>query len=366
MNTFGILYRLTDFGESHGPAMGGIIDGIPAGFRLDLEAVQHEVDRRRPGFNAFSSPRKEQDQLKWLSGLSEDKMTLGTPLAFMVENTDAKSVDYEHLRHAFRPGHADFTTLAKYGIREHRGGGRSSARQTLCRVVGGAVAMQFLSHYGIKILTYISGIGPWQMEDPFAGIDAGKDEIVDSSPVRCPDKTLSGKIEKYLTEEIIGRDSVGGRVSLICSGCPAGLGSPVYGKLTSRLADTMMGINGAKGIEFGLGMKSSTLTGKEATDRYMGLLKGADGMQIKTAANLAGGIEGGISNGEDILLSVAFKPTPTRPYEVESINDNGEAVIIPPKGRHDPCIAIRAVPVVKAMAAMVILDQLLLNRMARL
>lgn len=366
MNSFGFLYRLTDFGESHGAAMGGIIDGVPAGFRLDLNAVQQEIDRRRPGHNAFASTRKEQDKVKWLSGLSEEGITLGSPLSFIVENTDSITADYEHLRHSFRPGHADFTTFAKYGIREHRGGGRASARQTLSRVVGGAVAMQLLKQCGIDILAYISGIGELQMENPFGNIDVTDETAVYSSPVCCPDKSMSAEMEKYLKDEIIGRDSVGGRVSLICSGSPAGLGSPVYGKLTSRLADAVMGINGARGVEFGLGMKSSMLTGKEATDRYTTLRKEGDKLYIHSAANLAGGIEGGISNGEEILLSVAFKPTPTRPYEMESINDRGERVIIPPKGRHDPCIAIRAVPVVKAMTAMVIFDQMLIAKASRL
>lgn len=360
MNTFGRIYRLTDFGESHGPAIGGIIDGCPANWQVDLNAVQAAVDRRRPGRSRFTSQRRESDQVQWLSGFDEHGATLGTPIAFMVRNSDTRPDDYEHLRETFRPGHADYTTYIKYGIREHRGGGRASGRQTLSRVVAGAIASQFLRSRGVEILAYLSGVGPVRMPDPYDMETSRKD--IDMSPFFAPTIQLSeeyGKVFEGL------RDSVGGRVSLIVRGVPAGLGSPVYDKLTARLAQAMMSINAARGVEFGLGMQSAAMYGAQAVDRYVKATGSGTDLRIQTEKILCGGIEGGLSTGEDIRLSVAFKPTPTRPYPVETFNDRGEAAILEPRGRHDPCLAIRAVPVVEAMAAMVLLDELLIDRTTR-
>lgn len=361
MNTFGRIFRLTDFGESHGPAMGGIIDGCPAGFTLDLKEVQAKVDRRRPGRNRFTTQRDEKDQVQWLSGLSRYRETLGTPIGFIIPNSDVRGKDYEHLRHTFRPGHADYTTLVKYGLREHRGGGRASGRQTLSRVVAGAVALQILAAQGIRIRAFLSGVGQVRMEKPYDRFPNQED--IDVSPLFAPDRQLS-----YDFAEVLDglNDSVGGRVSLIVRGVAAGLGSPVYDKLTARLAQAMMSINAARGIEFGLGMESALLTGREGIDEYVSASGTGADIRIKTAANMCGGIEGGISTGEDICLSVAFKPTPSRPYSVAAFNDRAEATELESRGRHDPCVAVRAVPVVEAMAAMVLLDELLINRTVRL
>lgn len=360
MNTFGHIFRLTDFGESHGPAIGGIIDGCPANWLLDLDAVQSAVDRRRPCRNRFTTQRRETDRVQWLSGLDEHGVTLGTPIAFMVCNQDTRSGDYVHLRDTFRPGHADYTTFVKYGIREYRGGGRASARQTFTRVVAGALAEQFLRAEGVEILAYLSGLGPVQMSDPYV-VQATRADI-DASPFFAPTRALTDEYESVF-EGL--EDSVGGRVSLIVRGVPAGLGSPVYDKLTARLAQAMMSINAARGVEFGLGMKSAAMYGREAIDTYTSATGSGSELRIRTEQNHCGGIEGGVSTGEDIRLSVAFKPTPTRPYPVPTFNYRGESVILEPKGRHDPCVAIRAVPVVEAMAAMVLLDELLLARTTR-
>lgn len=363
MNTFGRIFRLTDFGESHGPAMGGVIDGVPAGFRLNTELVQENLNRRKPG-NRFTTQRSEDDIVEWLSGISNEGITLGTPIGFIVRNKDKRSADYSHLKHSFRPGHADYTTYVKYGIRDHRGGGRASARQTLCRVVAGAIAEQMLLTMNIRIRAFISGVGPYVMENPYQHFPSESD-ILDSA-VYCPDTDISCRIEDYLKNEIVGHDSVGGRVSLICRGVTPGIGSPVYGRLDARLAEAMIGINAAKGIEFGMGMKSAGVTGICGIDSYTcAKITDNNNLCIRTAENRSGGIDGGISSGEDICFSVAFKPTPSRPYAVNSFTDKGDATIIDAGGRHDPCVAIRAVLVVRAMTAMVLLDEILINRAAR-
>lgn len=363
MNSIGRIFRLTDYGESHGKAIGGVIDGVPAGFRLDTAYVQDKVDMRRPGINPLTSPRRERDIVQWLSGIDGESVTLGTPVGFVVCNEDVRSADYEQLRHAYRPGHADFTTEARYGLRDYRGGGRASARQTLCRVVAGAVAMQFLADAGVELRAFISGIGTEEMASPYQVFPTS--EAIRTSPVYCPDAATSGRIVALLREEIVGRESIGGRVSLICRGMEAGIGSPVYGRLNARLAAAMMSINASRGIEFGLGMESARRRGRDAVDEYLSMDGTGRHRRVHTASNMAGGIEGGITNGEDICFSVAFKPTPTRPYAVESLTDEGESVTVEPRGRHDPCVAIRAVPVVEAMAAIVLLDELLLSRCAR-
>ena len=363
MNTFGHIFRLTDYGESHGAAMGGIIDGCPAGLWLDKEYVAEKVMLRRPGTRKFTSPRQEADTVEWLSGISEEGLTLGSPIGFLIRNTDARSDDYEQLRHIYRPGHADFVSDAKYGLREHRGGGRASARQTLCRVVGGAVAELLLKHYDITVSAFLSGVGRQQMACPYSVVPTP--EQIQESPLFAP----TAEAEKAFTEVLTalqGKDSVGGRLSVIIRGLAAGIGSPVYDKLTARLAMAMMSINAARGVEFGLGMESARCTGAEAIDEYSGITEDAAGKHLHTKENRSGGIEGGISTGEDICLSVAFKPTPTRPYKVNSINDAGEPCVINPGGRHDPCVAVRAVPVAEAMAALVIADELLIARTVRL
>lgn len=361
MNTFGRIFRLTDFGESHGPAMGGVIDGVPARFILNLSLVQEYVDMRRPG-SRLQSPRREADCIEWLSGLDRNGVTLGTPIGFLIRNTDVRPDDYKGFQKAFRPGHADYVTFAKYGIQSGSGGGRTSARQTVCRVVAGAVAAQMLEQKGVQLRAFVSAIGSIIMDEPYAVFPDRKS--VFASPVRCPDEAISSKMQQFLINEILGKDSVGGRVSVICRGLEPGIGSPVYHKLTARLAAAMMSINAAKAIEFGLGAESAFRTGTTGIDSIISATGQGSELRLHTAENLSGGIDGGLSNGEDITLSVYFKPTPTRPYPVKSYNSDGEPVIISAGGRHDPCVAIRAVPVVEAMAAMTLLDEMLINRSA--
>lgn len=358
MNTFGNIFRLTDFGESHGKAYGGIIDGVPPGIILNTEFIQHKIDMRRPGTDRPVSQRKESDYVEWLSGINNDGKTLGSPIGFIVYNQDAHPDDYINIENTFRPGHADYTTYMKYGIRDYRGGGRSSARQTLCRVIGGAVAEQILLMHHIEIRAFISGVGPLKMDKPYSDFP-NTTEITDS-PIFCPDSELSSRIIQFMYEN--PNDSIGGRVSLICKNVPPGLGNPVYGKLSARLASAMMGINAAKGVDIGLGYKAAEAYGHDAIDTYTSASIVNSKLRLKSGLNLSGGIDGGISNGEDINLSVYFKPTPTRPYIVNSYNLDGEPTLIHPKGRHDLCVAIRAVPVVQAMAALVILDELMIHQ----
>ncbi|MDE6265316.1 MAG: chorismate synthase [Paramuribaculum sp.] len=358
MNSFGEIYRLTTFGESHGPAIGGVVDGMPAGLAVDLDAVQKELDRRRPGQSDIVTARKESDTVKILSGIFEG-VTTGTPIGFVIENSDQHSNDYENIRNVFRPSHADFTYTEKYGLRDHRGGGRSSARETASRIVGGALAKQALAKSGIEIFAYTSQVGDICVKAPYTEFSAAD---VDSNSVRCPEvATAQQMIELIKTVKSEG-DTIGGTVTGVVRGCPAGLGEPVFDKLHARLAYAMMSINAAKGFDYGMGFDGTSHRGSEVADLFS---TGEDG-RITTLTNNSGGIQGGISNGTDIYFRVAFKPVATLLRDIDTVDRNGSPAVLHAKGRHDPCVLPRAVPIVEAMAAMVVFDALLLNRASRL
>lgn len=356
MNTFGETFRLTDYGESHGKAIGGVIDGVPPRFRLDMDRIRLWMARRRPGCSRLASQREEPDEVDFLSGITEGNITLGTPIGFIIRNRDARKSDYGNLEHVFRPNHADYTYMCRYGIREWRGGGRSSARETACRMVGGAVALQFLHSRGIEIRAFLSRAGSAAMPDPYANFPS-EDKIY-SSDIYCPDPDASSAMRDII-EGCRGKDSVGGIVSCIIRGVPAGFGNPVFGKTEARLGAAMLGINAARGVEFGAGFAGSEDYGSQALDIFDRANHTPEGLRLHCPTNNCGGIQGGITNGDDITLSVAFKPTPTLPVPVETMNDKGEKTVLQPKGRHDPCVALRAVPVVTAMAAITVLDIML-------
>lgn len=353
MNSIGYRYRLTTFGESHGAAVGGVIDGMQPGIKIDLEAVQHQLDRRRPGQSAITTARKEADKVEILSGLL-DGITTGTPIGFIVRNADHHSSDYDNLRDVMRPSHADFTYQAKYGIRDHRGGGRSSARETISRVVGGAFARQALDAYGISINAYTSRVGDISLGVPYTDLDLN---LTESNAVRCPDAAVAAKMEALIREVKADGDTIGGVVSCVIKGVPVGLGNPVFGKLQARLASAMLSINAAKGFDYGMGFTDCGKRGSRMIDTWLP----ADGEinRPHTATNHSGGIQGGISNGEDIYFRVAFKPVATLLRDVVTIDKDGNPATVHARGRHDPCVLPRAVPIVEAMAAMVIYDALL-------
>lgn len=353
MNTIGRIFRITSFGESHGAAVGGIIDGIPAGIEIDLNRVQHELNRRRPGQSAIVTPRNEKDQVKILSGLFEGKTT-GTPIGFMVENANQHSTDYENIRNTFRPSHADFTYSSKYGIRDHRGGGRSSARETISRVVAGAMAKQVLDQIGISIYAYTSQVGNISLDKDYTKYDPS---LIDSNDVRCPDPEVATLMHNLIAEVKADGDTIGGVITGVIKGAPVGLGDPVFGKLHARLGEAMLSINAAKGFEYGMGFDGVGNRGSEMIDLFTN-----DGDSIRTTTNYSGGIQGGISNGEDIYFRVAFKPIATLLKEVETVDIEGNPTILKAKGRHDPCVLPRAVPIVEAMAAIVMLDTYLLYK----
>lgn len=358
MNKFGEIFTFTGFGESHGAAIGGVIDGMPAGVRIDMAAVQHELDRRRPGQSAVTTARKESDRVEVLSGLFEG-VTTGCPIGFIIRNENQHSDDYEQLRTAFRPSHADYTYTAKYGIRDHRGGGRSSARETATRVVAGAFARQALAQAGITIQAYTSQVGGICVEEDYTALDL---TLTESNPVRCPHPEKAAEMERLILDVKRDGDTIGGVVTCIIKGAPAGLGEPVAGRLGARLAGAMLSINAAKGFDYGMGFAGAAMRGSGSIDRFA-----ADGvMPPHTLTNNSGGIQGGISNGEDIYFRVAFKPVATLLQDVPTIDEEGNPVVWKGRGRHDPCVVPRAVPVVEAMAAMVILDALLIGRAARL
>ncbi len=353
MNTFGHLYRLTTFGESHGPGIGGVIDGMPAGIEVDAEFLQAELNRRRPGQSAFTTPRKEGDRVELLSGVFEGRTT-GCPIGFLVRNENQHSNDYNNLRDTYRPSHADYTYDQKYGIRDYRGGGRSSARETISRVVGGAFAKMFLSLHGIHITAYTSQIGPIALTGAYTDYDLTQTE---ASPVRCPDAAKAAEMEALITRLKGEGDTIGGVITCAIQGCPCGLGEPVFNKLHADLGAAMLGINAVKGFEIGDGFAMAANKGSEVNDIFV---PGTDG-NITTRTNHSGGIQGGISNGQDIFFRVAFKPIATLLREQETVNAAGEAVKLKARGRHDACVIPRAVPIVEAMAAMVIMDHFLLN-----
>ncbi|MDE6009211.1 MAG: chorismate synthase [Muribaculaceae bacterium] len=350
MNTFGKNLTLTTFGESHGPAMGGIIDGFPAGYKIDFDKLYKEVAKRRPGQSVLVTARNETDKPEFLSGISPEGITLGTPIGFIVRNSDHHSADYDEMAKAFRPNHADYTYIARYGIRDHRGGGRQSARETVNWVVAGALALQWLEQKGISIESVLSQVGPITAGDIFDGLMTEPQR-----PFRLevnPDLRLA--MEEFVKETKSKGDSIGGRVSCMISGLPAGIGSPVAEKLHSRLAAAMMSINAAKGFEYGLGFRASYATGSETADTF--IPSENPGEPLTTSTNYSGGIQGGISNGMPVFFSVAFKPTPTLMKPLKTVDTAGKEMILNPAGRHDPCVAVRAVHVVKAMAALVVAD----------
>lgn len=348
MNTIGKLYTLTTFGESHGEAIGGIIDGCPAGIELNFDQVQNELDRRKPGQSNIVTQRKENDTVKFLSGIFESKTT-GAPIGFIISNENQKSKDYSHIEDAFRPSHADFTYQKKYGIRDHRGGGRSSARETANWVVAGAVAKQVLSD--IKINAYVSSVGDLFLEKPYQSLDFSK---TDTNIVRCPDEEVANKMIEKIQEVRKAGDTIGGTVTCVLQNVPLGLGEPVFGKLHARLGQAMLSINAVKGFEYGSGFCGARMKGSEHNDLF-----NEDGT---TKSNLSGGIQGGISNGMDIYFRVAFKPVATLMQTQQTINSKGELIEMQGKGRHDPCVVPRAVAIVEALAAMVLLDFVMLDK----
>lgn len=358
MNTFGQIYRLTSFGESHGPAVGGVIDGMPAGVTIDPDAVQHELDRRRPGQSDIVTARRESDRVEILSGVYEGR-TLGTPIGFIIRNSDSHSDDYENLRHVYRPSHADYTYDIKYGLRDHRGGGRSSARETVARVVGGAFARQALARLGVSIHAYTSAVGTVTLDVPLDHLDLS---LTESNAVRCPDPATAAEMERLIKAVKAEGDTVGGIVTCVIDGVPAGLGEPVFGKLHARLAEAMMSINAAKGFDYGMGFDGAAMRGSEVND----IFEPTDDGRITTRTNHSGGIQGGISNGARITMRVAFKPVATLLREIETVDDEGRKTVLKMRGRHDPCVVPRAVPIVEAMAAMTILDAVLLSKTVRL
>lgn len=354
MNSFGNIFKVTTFGESHGPAVGGVIDGMPAGVPIDLDEVQRQLERRRPGQSSITTSRQEADRIEVLSGLL-DGVTTGTPIAFMTRNSDSRSADYEQMRRAYRPSHADYTYQMKYGLRDHRGGGRSSARENLARVAAGAFAMQALRAMGINVWAYTSQVGGISVERPYTCFSP---EDVDRNAVRCPDAAVADEMYHLIERVRSAGDTIGGVVTGVISGCPVGLGEPVGAKLHAMLGAAMLSINAAKGFDYGMGFDGVGRLGSEMNDRFVAREDGS----IHTVTNHSGGIQGGISNGEDIMFRVAFKPVATLMSEVSTVDTEGRPAVIKGRGRHDPCVLPRAVPVVEAMAAIVLLDAVLLNR----
>ena len=351
-NSFGNVFKLTTFGESHGVAIGGVIDGCPAGISIDFDAVQQEMDRRKPGQSKIVTQRKEPDTVEFLSGIFEG-ITTGTPIGFIIKNANQKSKDYSHIKDVFRPSHADFTYNKKYGQRDYRGGGRSSARETACRVVAGAIAKQFLST--IEINAYTSAVGDISLDKNYQELDFSKTE---SNPVRCPDPILAEQMIENIKAIRKEGDTIGGTVSCVIKNVPVGLGEPVFDRLHAQLGKAMLSINAVKGFEYGSGFEGVKMKGSAHNDVFNN-----DG---STKTNRSGGIQGGISNGMDIYFNVAFKPVATVMQAQETIDKNGNTVEMHGKGRHDPCVVPRAVPIVEAMAAFVIADFMLLNRISKL
>lgn len=349
-NTFGKLFTLTTFGESHGEAIGGILDGCPPQLLLDIDFIQSELDRRKPGQSHITTQRKESDTVKFLSGVFEGKTT-GTPIGFIIENENQKSKDYEHLKENFRPSHADYTYEKKYGIRDYRGGGRSSARETACRIVAGAIAKLFLKQFGISINAYVSAVHSVKLDKKYTELDLSKTE---TNIIRCPDSETADKMIALIEDVRKKGDTVGGIISCVIKGTPVGLGEPVFDKLHADIGKAMLSINAVKGFEFGTGFDSVNYMGSQLNDIFTNE-KGS----IHTLTNNSGGVQGGISNGEDIFFNVAFKPVATIMQMQKSVNAKGEDVNLEAKGRHDPCVLPRAVPIVESMAALVLADHLL-------
>ena len=347
-NIYGTLFRLATYGESHGSAIGGVIDGCPAGIKLDLDAIQNDLNRRKPGQSSIVTQRKEPDEVNFYSGIFEGKTT-GTPIGFAIHNTNQKSNDYSHIKDSYRPSHADYVYDDKYGIRDYRGGGRSSARETASRVVAGAIAKQFLSP--IDIQAYVSGVGTLSLDTHPSEIDFTS---VEQNPVRCPDPKMANEMERYIKQIRKEGDTVGGVITCIIRNVPVGLGEPVFDKLHAELSKAMLSINAVKGFEYGSGFKGTQMKGSEHNDLF--------NSDRTTQTNRSGGIQGGISNGMDIYFNVAFKPVATIMQNQQTINSQGAKVEMQGKGRHDPCVVPRAVPIVEAMSALVLADFMLLKR----
>lgn len=353
-NTYGNIFTLTSFGESHGEAVGGVVDGMPAGIDIDLDFIQSELDRRRPGQSAITTSRKEADKVELFSGVFEGKST-GFPIGFVVRNTNQHSQDYENMRNVFRPSHADYTYTTKYGERDHRGGGRSSARITISRCVAGALAKLALRQIGVSVTAYTSQVGDISIDPDYRHHDFSK---IETTAVRCPDLEAAAKMEKLIAEVKGQGDTIGGIITCVIKGCPVGLGEPEFGKLHAALGSAMLGINAVKGFEYGAGFACVNRRGSELNDVF------TEGFH--TATNNSGGIQGGISNGEDIYFRVAFKPVATLLMEQQTVDKDGNPTTLTARGRHDPCVLPRAVPIVEAMAAMTILDYYLLSKTVRM
>lgn len=352
-NTFGTLFRLTTFGESHGIALGGIIDGCPPGITIIPEFIQKELDRRKPGQSKIVSQRKESDKVEFLSGIVNHKTT-GAPIGFLIKNENQRSEDYDHITNAFRPSHADYTYFKKYGIPPQPGGGRTSARETVCRVVGGAIAKNFLQKLSINVQAYVSQVGNIRLLKNYKRLDLNKTE---ENMVRCPDDLIAEAMIKKIEQVRKEGDTIGGIISCVISNVPPGLGEPVFSKLSADLAKAVLGINAVKGFEIGSGFEGVKMKGSQHNDIFYN-----DNGVIRTKSNNSGGIQGGISNGEDIFFRVAFKPVATIMKKQKTVNLEGEEVEITGKGRHDPCVVPRAVPIVEAMAALTIADHLLMAK----
>ena len=356
-NSFGNIFRLTSFGESHGKGVGGVIDGFPSGITIDEEFVQQELNRRRPGQSILTTARKEADEVEFLSGIYEGVST-GCPIGFAVWNTNQHSNDYDNMKDVYRPSHADYTYTQKYGIRDHRGGGRSSARETIARVVAGALAKLALRQLGISITAFTSQVGPFKLDKDYTAYDLTS---IENNPVRCPDQDLARQMADYIFRIKGEGDTIGGVISCVIKGCPVGLGQPVFGKLHAALGNAMLSINAVKGFEYGQGFSNMELKGSQQNDIFYN-----NNGEIGFRSNRSGGIQGGISNGQDIYFRVAFKPVATVLMEQPTVDIHGNETILKARGRHDPCVLPRAVPIVEAMAAMTLLDYYLLDKASTL
>ncbi len=356
-STYGTLFKISTFGESHGKAIGVVIDGCPAGITFDEAFIQQELDRRKPGQSRITTQRREADEFQVLSGIFEGKTT-GTPIALVIPNEDQRSKDYSHISEQFRPSHADYTYTSKYGFRDYRGGGRSSARETAARVAAGALAKLVLKELGVRIQAYVSQVGKLKLEKSYQELNLA---LAEENAVRCPDPEMAQQMFDYIDETRKKGDSIGGVVECVCTGVPVGLGEPVFDKLHAELGKAMLSINAVKGFEYGSGFAGVELYGSEHNDAYYTDEAG----KVRTRTNLSGGIQGGISNGEDIYFRVAFKPVATIMQDQESVDLHGNTATVSGKGRHDPCVVPRAVPIVEAMAALVLVDFYLLNQARR-
>ena len=356
-NTFGNIFRLTSFGESHGKAIGGVIDGFPSGITIDMDFIQHELDRRKPGQSKITTARKEADQVEFLSGIYEGTST-GCPIGFVVWNNNQHSNDYDNMKDIYRPSHADYTYTQKYGIRDHRGGGRSSARETIARVVAGALAKLALRQIGVSITAYTSQVGEFKLDKDYTQYDLS---TIEENPVRCPDQKLAAQMADYIFQVKGEGNTVGGVITCVIRHCPIGLGQPVFGKLHAALGSAMLSINAAKGFEYGQGFHNMHMKGSEQNDIFFN-----HNGKIDIQSNHSGGIQGGISNGQDIYFNVAFKPVATILMAQPTVDKFGNNTILQARGRHDPCVLPRAVPIVEAMAAMTILDHYLMNKATRM